>query len=348
MTAEQRKRLLILGHVLFWLSSIAWLLIAKPIFIGLLSYETGSMQWFLVIATAINILFVYGLFFLIINQAFSTSKNYPIKLLLLSAFLFIAMAMLKWGLYEVLAYLWLPNEYPGLDRRELVFSFVFSIPYLVLSGSAGLYVKWARERRENDELKHRAKDAELNLLQHQLQPHFLFNALNSLYSLATNENAGKTAAATMALSNLMRHVLAANNQTQVSLAKELIYIEDYIALQKLRLPEVAAKQVSFTVEGSPEHWQVPPLLFISYLENAFKHGINLNEPKPLQCLIKISESCLIFQCRNDINHPETAAEGHQVGLINANRRIALQYPNQHSLFTGIRDNQFVVEVELRQ
>jgi sensor histidine kinase YesM len=348
VTGEYRKQMLIWGQVLFWLSSLVWLLIAKPIYIGLLSYDTGSMQWFLVIATVLNIVFVYSLFFLIIEQRFTSKANYPIKLLLMSITLFVAVVIAKWGLYEILVYLWLPNEYPGLDRRELFFSLIFSVPYLVLAACAGLYVKWARERQYSDELKHRATDAELHLLQHQLQPHFLFNALNTLYGLAVQEGADKTSEATIMLSNLMRHSLAANSQPQVSLAKELVYLEDYFAFQKLRLPQVVANQVELTIEGNPEGWQVPPLLFISYVENAFKYGIDISAPEPLRCLIKINDESVYFCCSNGLYQQEAPSDGHQVGLNNANRRIALHYPNRHTLFTDTRSNQFVVEVEFRR
>ena len=129
--------------------------------------------------------------------------------------------------------------------------------------------------RINKQLKQTEEDklnTELSYLKAQINPHFLFNTLNSIYSLAITENADQTSSAIVKLSGMMRYVISEANKDFVSLEKEVNYVKDYIEMQKLRLGNTV--KIDPSVSGHYFIKKIAPLMLISFIENAFKHGVN--------------------------------------------------------------------------
>lgn len=218
-----------------------------------------------------------------------------------------------------------------------------------LSHTVSLYliiVFFSQLLRINNQLKLARQEklnAELLYLKAQINPHFLFNTLNSIYSLALTKS-DDTASAIVKLSGMMRYVITESQHHFVSLDKEISYISDYIELQKIRLVDWV--KLSFTVTGNTAGKQIAPLLLIPFIENAFKYGVNAEEDSVIKIDIVIDEKTLILEVSNNkvqTNIETTESSG--LGLENTRGRLELVYPQKHSLF--IRDEKHVFFVSLK-
>lgn len=206
---------------------------------------------------------------------------------------------------------------------------------------AGIFVKLALDRfelrRSLAALEKERSTAELTYLKAQLNPHFLFNSLNSLYSQLELET-GDPKQTLSALADMLRYQLYDSGQELASLNKELAYLADYIALQKLRMDNCAVKYV---LDGDFESQEIAPLLLITFVENAFKHvSDNLNE-NFIAIQVRISDGQLDFNC---LNSYEAAATGTGIGLDNVRKRLSLIYGERQQL--QIRKENNIYEVKL--
>lgn len=188
---------------------------------------------------------------------------------------------------------------------------------------------------------------ELNALRAQINPHFLFNSLNSIYSLVLSKST-KAADAVIRLSDILRYSIYDTQADFVPLQKELNYLNDYIELQCLRsLPET---QIHFLVEGVTADRKVAPLLFIPLVENAFKHGIKGDtEFDFVEVNLSVKEDYLCLTVSNNRGMvAETGVDaGTGVGLENVRRRLELIYPGKHSLEISSDESQFNVKLTIK-
>ncbi|GAB3802789.1 histidine kinase [Spirosoma humi] len=237
-----------------------------------------------------------------------------------------------------------PGEYfPGRDPEQRGLPSEFSQTFfLTLAGFLmALALRINSRWRETEQEK---TLAELAYLKAQINPHFLFNTLNSIYSLAIVESPA-TADALVKLSSFLRYVIQESQKNQVSLHNELAYIDQYIALQKLRLGDTAA--VDFVVRGTPNGKQIVPLLLISFIENAFKYGVSPEEPSSIQIAITIQDNrlcCHVFNKKVRVFQPTAVASG--IGLPNTKARLAIQYPDRHQLVIKDQPDSFTVDLAL--
>lgn len=185
-------------------------------------------------------------------------------------------------------------------------------------------------------------DAELSYLKAQINPHFLFNTLNSIYSLALQKS-DDAANAVVKLSGMMRYVLTESQRESVSLEKEINYIKDYVELQKLRLGN--AVRLDFNISGNAAQKQIAPLLLIPFIENAFKHGVNAEENSEIKIEINVTESAVnLFVKNNKVNVDNTTDVKTGLGVENTKNRLILLYPDKHHL--TIDDNPLSFAVSL--
>lgn len=187
----------------------------------------------------------------------------------------------------------------------------------------------------------RSRESELAFLRAQINPHFLFNQLNTIYAL-TYHRSNKSLEAISGLSDFLRYVLYDTSKT-VSLEKEIVYIERYIELQKFRLPEA---NVSFNTEGTNHSIQVYPLLFLPFIENAFKHGKVIGENSGIKIQISNDGHSIRFYCENVKNMAEKKMGG-GIGLDNAKKRLALLYAGKHNLEVVNEESLFFVKLEIK-
>ncbi len=183
------------------------------------------------------------------------------------------------------------------------------------------------QKVEKDKMK-----SELSFLKAQINPHFLFNTLNSIYALAIKKD-DKTADAVVQLSELMRYIITNANDDVIALNKEINYINNFIELQKTRLGNTV--KVDYVVEGNAYGKCITPLILISFIENAFKHGVNPNQNSDIAIRITIVGDYLTLFVSNYKVQSIQSDSG--IGLQNTIERLSLLYPNNHVL--KIDDNQ---------
>jgi len=234
-----------------------------------------------------------------------------------------------------------PNLLPPLlsPGSIAIFSLVFAI-------STGLRVitQWFLTEQRNKEIENEKLNTELSFLKSQINPHFLFNTLNNIYSLAA-DGSKHTAEAVMKLSSIMRYVLTEAKNDEVPVEKEIQFIRHYIELQKLRLTDKSS--VDFTIEGDPIGKKISPLLFLPFVENAFKYGISTREISPIIILLKIENNELFFSVKNNKHKSALLkpAENTGIGINNSRRRLELLYRGRYAL--DIDNNEATYKVNLK-
>jgi len=193
-------------------------------------------------------------------------------------------------------------------------------------------------------------DANLNFLKSQINPHFLFNALNTLFGTALQENAERTGEGIQKLGDMMRFMLHENTQDKISLTREVEYLNNYIDLQKLRTSRSGDIRIDTHIEEQLNNLQITPMLLIPFIENAFKHGISLQQPSYIKITLQTKESTLYFDISNSIyikadNDPEKLKSG--IGLENVKQRLSLLYYGKHELIIRESANEFFVHLTLQ-
>lgn len=213
---------------------------------------------------------------------------------------------------------------------------------LTLSGF-GYFLKKLEDERKLRQLKEQHLQLELHYLKAQLHPHFLFNTLNNIYSLALDASS-KTAAMIAKLADLMRYILYDGSQQKVPLEKEVAFLGNYIELEKIR--HNTDRTIDFAVKGRTEGILVEPLLFVPLIENGFKHGINNTlENGWMKAMLHCLDRHVYFEVENSVNKVAAASKG-GVGLTNLRKRLQLLYPGKHSFETEMREHSFKAILKL--
>mgnify|MGYP002626846711 FL=1 len=188
-------------------------------------------------------------------------------------------------------------------------------------------------------------EAELRNLRSQINPHFLLNTLNNIYALTAFDTV-RAQEAIQQLSKMLRHMLYDNQQEDVPLADEVQFLENYVNLMKIRLPQNVDVRLDKQIR-KPDV-RVAPLIFISLIENAFKHGISPTEPSFIRICLRTDVECvgdhdvrdLVVCTIENSNHPKTQQDrsGHGIGLEQVQRRLDLLYPNRYEWTRGVGDD----------
>lgn len=187
-------------------------------------------------------------------------------------------------------------------------------------------------------------NAELSYLKAQINPHFLFNTLNSIYSLSIQKS-DNAPDAIVKLSEMMRYILTDAAQPFVSLKKELHQIDNYIDLQKIRLGKTV--EINYTISGSADKQQIAPLILIHFIENAFKHGVNPDESSEINIAVAIRDNVLNFKISNKkVNSDHNNELNPGTGIENARTRLQILYPEKHQLLIMDTTEKFTVEINL--
>ncbi len=184
--------------------------------------------------------------------------------------------------------------------------------------------------------------SELSFLKAQINPHFLFNTLNSIYALAIKKDE-KTADAVVQLSELMRYIITNANDDVIALDKELNYIDNFVQLQKTRLGNTV--KIQYHLEGNVYGKCITPLILISFIENAFKHGVNPNQDSEIYIKIKIEEDFLTLFVSN--NKVESIQLQSGIGLQNTIERLNLLYPKNHELSIDDSKEKYTVTLKIK-
>ncbi len=226
--------------------------------------------------------------------------------------------------------------YIFLNTELLMLIAVTSVFYLLR--------EWYQKEQHLKTLENKNLSSELKLLKSQVNPHFLFNALNSVYVLI-NEDPKKARATLANVSDLLSHQIYDGNKDRVALKKELDHIDNYINLEKMRQADNVI--VSWDLRGEVNDEKIAPMLLIPFVENAFKHGLRSGLKKyKLNVLVSIFNGCLEFNCSNEYRYNEIKTNQKGVGLLNVKRRLELIYPGKHTLDLIRNNNLYEVALKI--
>lgn len=224
---------------------------------------------------------------------------------------------------------------------------ILGIPltYMILSGLLKAIFTITRERKDALEKEKAKLDSELKFLKSQLNPHFLLNTINNIYGLALT-NSKKTHRAIFQLSELLKYLLeSTKNDSLVYLKKELHFIKTYISLEKLRLGSKGT--INLKIRGQVKQHEVIPLLFVTFIENSIKHGLNtLSEGGFINILFDLGPNNIRFQIENNFDSRNTSDESLKIGLTNICRQLELKYPNRHQLTIQTENEKYSVTLDL--
>ena len=227
---------------------------------------------------------------------------------------------------------------------------LFFITFLVLTTLLKLSKSWFLVNRLQRELLEKEKQRvqeELKALKAQVNPHFFFNTLNSIYSMSLDKDE-RLPATVLQLSELMRYFLYQSNEELVPLAKEIEVLKDYIALQRIRSDEKL--QIKTVIEGDTEQQKIAPLLLIPFLENSFKHGVKGEVGATfINLKISLNGNRLNFSLENNKGTVDVVEKNDHkgLGLGNVKRRLELLYPGRHHLKIQDHGKDFIVNLQMQ-
>jgi len=239
-----------------------------------------------------------------------------------------------------------PDECAGFAFLNSLFQLAVTAPL-----AWALYQRQVRHTQEITGLETELgqTSANLDFLRSQINPHFLFNALNTLYGMALQENSERTAEGIQRLGDMMRFMLHENQQPRILLARKIEYLRHYLDLQSLRIAASPGITLEAHIEDVPDaHW-IAPMLLIPFVENAFKHGISLQQKSWIKVSLHHAQGQLYFDIYNSTHvraEPAHLAESSGIGLANVKHRLALLYPGRHELVIRQTQGEYFVHLTL--
>jgi len=319
-----KKGLQVFWHVFIWLSLVSFVLFVVR---NNDRFTTQGILVLFVLYGLINISLFY-INYLILIPRFLDRKNYAVYAMAV-LFVVVGYGLAKYGVGRIF-----PNDVLLRNSTNIIgfwsyfiSTVITSLMFIFLSIVLKFSIAWFLNERIQRDLENQRLTAELAFLKSQINPHFLFNSLNSIYSLAYQKS-DNTPGAILKLSEIMRYMLYESNDNKVALEKELQYLQNYIDLQKIRFGKNAF--IDFKIEGVVGDQRIVPLLLIAFIENAFKHGVANDAATAIQLLIRIDATTLYFFIRNKKHANNRDAVG-GIGLSNVKRRLDLLYPRKYSL-----------------
>lgn len=295
--------------------------------------------------------FVFGLNYflviLIINYQLLTrffyKKRYTVFMLLSLLLMMLAVLVEEFVFEQIF--------FPGTNRSN---NFAGFLPNVLEIGPTivffvGFKLAWDNLKKQSalEQVEKEKTESQLQFLKSQLNPHFLFNNLNNLYSYA-QEKSPKTPEIILQLSAIMRYMLYESKENLVPLEKELKYLEDFIRLQELQMEDRG--NVEYEVKGNTHAKRIAPMILIAFVENSFKHSLSSQaEDIWIRIQAEVRGQELWFKCANTFAETTNASGEYLnkgIGLSNVQKRLELQYPGKHQLDIRIEDNIYLVDLRL--
>jgi hypothetical protein len=345
----------ILIHTLCWTAFLALPLIVSPKFSFFKPLPAGDPEIRNLISSVLMILFFYANYYYFIPEFYHKKRYIVFAAVSIACFaVTISLPSLIYPEHREFHHHLMPKiPFDGMmpppdGFRPMEHSFRFEIFQFESSFLKFLIVfvlsMLLKTRRLWEQARIEKQITELSYLKLQVNPHFLFNTLNSIYSLALDKS-DKTPEAIVKLSELMRYVTGEVNDDFVSLSKEIQYIKNYIDLQRIRLEDTAT--IEFTIHGDCNNDKIAPLLLIPFIENAFKFGVNPEAVSLVKVNLSVESHRLNLLVFNKKVRHNSAAIGSKSGLNNVMKRLDLIYPGLHTLSIGDTDHDYTVELNLQ-
>lgn len=333
-TQHQVQRILVWGQVVFWLSY----------FLFFLLYEKSFMTW--------RVAFFQSAKFFLVNITLVYVHMYVILPLLLRYRWYLRYALSVITLVALMVYTELSAErlfYTNPARiryinatPHLIYLIGMDMIVMMISSPIKFALDFFRLQAQQQETTNQQLRAEMKYLKLQINPHFLFNTLNSLYYLTQNKS-DLAPEVVQKLAQLMRYLLEKGNEEQVLLNQEIEFVEAYLELEKIR---IAQCEIKFEKNGNVQNKWIPPMLLIPLVENAFKHGIDKSSADNYVFLyLEAADHTFRLEIRNRyLPNRSTASSG--IGLENLQKRLKLLYNTDYELNTNIKEDTFVAFLKI--
>ncbi len=331
----------ILFHLLFWIG--VWFFFVY--FFSYNSNNTNYVTWFSSFLLPITMITTYFVVYYLIPKYLLTKKYksfalYSVYTLIFSTYLIL---IAIFGSFVFLSNMEIKNMPPMSRNYVFILILVYLVVFIV--SFISILNHNFKTQTENKELQNKIletqlqiKDQELNYLKKQIHPHFLFNTLNTIYGFALKQSK-YTPDIILKLSNLLDYILYQVNKPQVSLKEEVLHINEYIELEKIRFQDTLL--VTFKTDEIPDEIQIAPMLLIPFVENSFKHGSLIDGFLKVDIQINLIEDQLHFMIKNTFLNDEIKQDKTGIGLVNIKKRLDLLYKNNYQLDIENNDNWFV-------
>jgi len=276
-------------------------------------------------------------------------KNYPWRLgiskrLLLEIFLTTLTAC---SLIIILTLLMHPFS-PEKNIKNSIFNYLIVaiiMNFVLVAITEGIFFfrQWKNAAIEAERFKKDSIEAQFETLKNQVNPHFLFNVLNSFYAKALKNNVPELADGIAKLAELMRYMVYETNEDKVALEKEIHHLKNFIQVYQLRIAEDDDVSINFVVKGTVNTVKISPMLLIPFVENAVKHGIDPKTKSIINISIKVEQKKLYFEVTNTIHQGVYGLgdESSGFGLANLKKRLSILYPNRYTLDTKEENGYYI-------
>lgn len=346
-----KTRYLILLHALVWWSMVVYdmqELLAIPHLNLPAHFTMGRLLYVAILAIgyiSLRLIPFYGMTSVVMPLIFKAHQYWrgSLAALVLAVLIVVARYLLEFWLFKPLL------QWDNYNRNENFTWYWFCTNCLLYNlnfifwGVIYFFVyEWYQNLHRQKDLENAKTNAELAFLKSQINPHFLFNTINDIYALAYARS-DQTCQALLKLSGLLRYMLHESQPMLVPLSKEWNYLQDFMELQRIGFKDQV--QIRCSAEGDLESLNIPPLILIPFVENAFKHGELRDQNHPIEVSCSTKSGHFLFECTNKIRNQQKDKFG-GIGLQNVKRRLSLLYPDQHELKIEVRGELFICSLAL--
>jgi len=340
-----KKTVRFLSHLLFWIFILAFFTfiygIRRDNFVEIFKVMLGTLP--------IDILYTYLLIYILIPMLLLKKRYVWFIITFILSFTFVV--ILEWTINYFILYPSIYADYYKWKDSITYFSgsglmIYISLGFVILLASAiKLSRYWLQSQQDKANLEIQNRKSELALLRSQVNPHFLFNTLNNIDSLIRKDQ-DKASDTIVKLSEIMRYFIYETDSDKVPLKKEIDYLHSFIELQRIRHKNPGF--IRFQVSGSPTGKLIAPMLFIPFVENAFKHGVKGKKTPAITVDLLIQPTVMRFEVINfiDSHSDQVKDAGKGIGLANVKRRLDLIYPQKYSLSIEQTGEQYNVLLEI--
>ncbi|WP_412984674.1 sensor histidine kinase [Pontimicrobium sp. IMCC45349] len=340
-----KKYLETILHVLIW--GISYVLILN--FINTISdfrKDEGPFWLAILFGMFMNQILFYTTAFYIVPKFLRLKKIALLVISLIGVFVFINL------LESIIDYYWLVGFFSSESESfvtYLSYNSISSFFILLLGLSYALIKYWFQNEKLKRTLYEEKLTTEMTFLKTQINPHFLFNVLNSFYAKALKNDVPDLADGISKLADLMRYMVYEINEDSIALEKEIHHLKKFIQVYQLRIAEDDDVFINFTVKGTVENVQISPMLLIPFVENAIKHGIDPKTKSVINITLEVIENSLVYKVTNTVhkNAYDLKDTSSGFGLDNLKKRLTILYPNLHTIETKEEDGYFVSLLKLQ-
>ena len=326
-----KKYLEVAIHILIW--GVAYFLILNYV-TTISDFRSGKGPFWLAVLFGVlmNQVIFYSTAFFIVPR-FLRLKNIPLLIItLISVFVLI-------NVFESFVdYYWLVGFFSSESESYLSYlgyNATSSFFILLLGLSYALIKSWFKSEKLKRVLYEEKLTTEMAFLKAQINPHFLFNVLNSFYAKALKNNVPELADNIAMLAELMRYMVYETNEDKVAIEKEIHHLKKFIQVYQLRIANDDDVSINFSIEGAVEHIKISPMILIPFVENAIKHGIDPKAKSVIDISLKVEQNKMYFKVSNTIHRSfhGLVDEPSGFGLDNLKKRLSILYPNRYTLDT---------------